>query len=32
MDQISSITAERLLFSHAVQMVGMEAAGRPLIG
>lgn len=32
MDQISSITAERLLFSHAVQMVNIEAAGRPLIG
>lgn len=32
MDQISSITAERLLFSHAVQMVCMEAAGRPALG
>lgn len=27
MDQISSVTAERLVFSHAVQMVGVEWAG-----
>lgn len=32
MDQISSIRAERLLFSHAVQMVGVASAGRPPIG
>lgn len=32
MDGISSVTAERLLFSHAVQMVGAAPAGRPPVG
>lgn len=32
MDQISSITAERLLFSHAVQMVSVEPVQRSPVG